>query len=101
MLPVELEQEERPRCWWRIAGLAVFCLIFVGAITLFGTGAADGATAPRFTEVPPLAGTPPWGFHTGDPVDRRFRYNACAATAFGLRSQRAAESTTASTTARR
>lgn len=65
---VHVDRDERPLCWWRIATLAVVCAVFIAGVTVFGTGAADAATAPCFTQVPALAGIPPWGFHTGDPL---------------------------------
>lgn len=63
-----MERDEGSLCWWRIATLVVMCAMVVAAITVFGTGAADAATAPCFKQVPPLAGIPPWGFHTSDPL---------------------------------
>jgi hypothetical protein len=65
---MELESDEQRWPWWRIAALVAVCAVFLAGVSVFGTGAADAAAAPCFTQVPALSGIPPWGFHTGDPL---------------------------------
>lgn len=55
---------------------AVFCLLGAPLAALWGAVGAGAASAARgvypcFSEIPPMAGNPQWGFHTGAPITGR------------------------------
>jgi hypothetical protein len=53
----------------RVSVLLVTCAMFIAGVC--AGPAAAGGVKPCFSEIPPLAGDPQWGFHTGPPIDGR------------------------------
>jgi hypothetical protein len=52
----------------RLLAALTSCAILAAAVAAFAAGPAVAKAAPCFSEVPSLAGTPQWGFHTGPPI---------------------------------
>jgi hypothetical protein len=57
-----------PRTSARLAPLLAACLSVAVTLGAVGTGIAMGGVAPCFSQIPPFAGNPQWGFHTGPPL---------------------------------
>ncbi len=57
-----------PRNSRRSVALLAACLSVTVALGAVGTGTAVGGVAPCFSQIPPFAGNPQWGFHTGPPL---------------------------------
>ncbi len=52
----------------RASALVVGCGVLVAAACATAGPAAAGGVYPCFSEIPPIAGNPQWGFHTGSPI---------------------------------